>query len=261
MIRDSALFKASPFHQLTKEQCLAEEQILAITRTALGRLSTQNALADGEFGRLILVQGAAGTGKTVLISHLFNRLSREMTPSGNTLTEDGESQERSVNAYVLIQHNEQRHVYNQVAKKLGLQKTVDQVVLKPASFINAFSETKVDESGKPIKGKRDLSKPKGRADIALIDEAHLLLTQGNQGYQGKNMLLDIMRRAKVTIAVFDPAQILQSAQQWDESDLEALLASSHGGTHLESEEVTLRGGERFVRSSIVLKQQMRIAAD
>ena len=260
VIRDSALFKASPFHQLTKEQRLAEEQILAMTRAALGRLSAEDALTDGEFGQLILVQGAAGTGKTVLISHLFNRLSREMTPNGDALPEDNESQDRSVTAYVLIQHNEQRHVYNQVAKKLGLQKTVDQVVLKPTSFINAFSETKVDENGKPVKGKRDLSKPKGRADIALIDEAHLLLTQGNQGYQGKNMLLDIMRRAKVTVAVFDPAQILQTAQQWNESDLEALLASSHGGTLLEGEEVTLRGGERFVRSSIVLKQQMRIAA-
>ena len=260
VIRDSALFKASPFHQLTKEQHLAEEQVLAMTRTALGRLSTQNALADGEFGQLILVQGAAGTGKTVLISHLFNRLSREMDPGGDALPEDDENQRRGVNAYVLIQHNEQRHVYNQVAKKLGLQKTVDQVVLKPTSFINIFSETKVDENGKPVKGKRDLSKPRGRADIALIDEAHLLLTQGNQGYQGKNMLLDIMRRAKVTVAVFDPAQILQTAQQWSESDLEALLASSHEGTHLEGEEITLKGGERFVRSSIVLKQQMRISA-
>lgn len=260
VIRDSALFKASPFHQLTKEQHLAEEQILAMTRTALGRLSTESALTDGEFGQIILVQGAAGTGKTVLISHLFNRLSREMTASGSALPEDDESPERGVAAYVLIQHNEQRHVYNQVAKKLGLQKTVDQVVLKPASFINVYSEIKVDEDGNPVKGKRDLSKPKGRADIALIDEAHLLLTQGDRSYPGKNMLLDIMRRAKVTIAVFDPAQILQTAQQWDESDLETLLTPSHGGTRPEGEEVTLKGGESFVRSSIVLTQQMRIAA-
>lgn len=260
VIRDSALFKASPFHQLTKEQRLAEEHILAATQSALSRLSTEDALPDGEFGQLILVQGAAGTGKTVLISHLFNRLSKEMSPAGNILSEDDENQGRSASAYVLIQHNEQRHVYNQVAKKLGLQKTVDKVVLKPTSFINMFSESKIDENGNPIKGKRDLSKPMGRADIALTDEAHLLLTQGNQGYQGKNMLLDIMRRAKVTIAVFDPAQILQTAQQWDAGDLEILLAHTHDTAHPEGEEVTLRGGEHFVRSSIVLKQQMRIAA-
>ena len=260
VIRDSALFKASPFHQLTKEQRLAEEHILAATQSALSRLSGEDAPPDGEFGQLILVQGAAGTGKTVLISHLFNRLSKEMSPAGNILSEDDENQGRSVSAYVLIQHNEQRHVYNQVAKKLGLQKTVDKVVLKPTSFINMFSESKIDGNGNPIKGKRDLSKPMGRADIALIDEAHLLLTQGNQGYQGKNMLLDIMRRAKVTIAVFDPAQILQTAQQWDAGDLEILLAHTHDTAHPEGEEVTLRGGEHFVRSSIVLKQQMRIAA-
>lgn len=263
VIRDSALFKASPFHQLTKEQHAAEEEILAATRAALSRQSVEDRLVDGDFGQLILVQGAAGTGKTVLISHLFNRLSREVTVKGEVIDDDDEgegSQEEGVTAYVLIQHNEQRHVYNQVAKKLGLQKRVDEVVLKPTSFIRSFSEPKLDEEGNPISGQRDVNRPKGRVDIALIDEAHLLLTQGNQGYQGKNMLLDIMRRAKVTIAVFDPAQILQSAQQWDEDDLAALLAPTNSSVRHGGEEMTLKSGERFLRSSILLKQQMRISA-
>ncbi len=263
VIRDSALFKASPFHQLTKEQHTAEEEILAATRAALSRQSAEDHLVDGDFGQLILVQGAAGTGKTVLISHLFNRLSREVTIKGEVIDDDDEaedSKEEGVTAYVLIQHNEQRHVYNQVAKKLGLQKKTGEVVQKPTSFIRSFSEPKLDEEGNPISGQRDINKPNGRADIVLIDEAHLLLTQGNQGYQGKNMLLDIMRRAKVTVAVFDPAQILQSSQQWDADDLATLLSPTDNSSWHEGEDTTLKTGEHFLRSSILLKQQMRISA-
>lgn len=272
VIRDSALFKASPFHQLTTEQREAEEEILAATRAALLIQSTEDHLADGEFGQLILVQGAAGTGKTVLISHLFNRLAKNITSRGELIAEDEEVegfeeeesrkevQGEGVSAYVLIQHNEQRHVYNQVAKKLGLQKRAGEIVQKPTSFIGSFSEPKKDKEGNPIRGPRNVNKPKGRADIALVDEAHLLLTQGNQGYQGKNMLLDIMRRAKVTIAVFDPAQILQSAQQWDEDDLAVLLSPTCEEAPQKGELVSLKGGERFLRSSILLKQQMRISA-
>ena len=263
VIRDSALFKASPFHQLTKEQHAAEEKILAATRAALSRQSVEDHLADGDFGQLILVQGAAGTGKTVLISHLFNRLSREVTVKGEVIDDDDEgegSQEEGVTAYVLIQHNEQRHVYNQVAKKLGLQKSAGEVVQKPTSFIWSFSEPKLDEEDNPISRQHDVNKPRGRVDIALIDEAHLLLTQSNRAYQGKNMLLDIMRRAKVTVAVFDPVQILQSAQQWDEDDLAVLLSPTSEEASHTGELVSLKSGERFLRSSILLKQQMRISA-
>lgn len=260
IIKDSALFKASPFHQLTKEQRAAEETILSAVQIALNRFSAPSCLKTGDFGQLILVQGAAGTGKTVLVSQLFNHLSEELTASGALPATNSKGSKHNAGAYMLIQHNEQRHVYNQVALKLGLQKEVSKVVLKPTTFINAFSEAKLNEAGEPIKGKSDISKPKGRADIALVDEAHLLLTQGNQGYQGKNMLLDIMRRAKVTIAVFDPDQILQSAQQWGEKDLAALLNPSPDVSPYEGEEACLQSGERFIRSSILLEQQMRISA-
>ncbi len=93
----------------------------------------------------------------------------------------------------------------------------EQVALKPVTFINRLNNKKpsVSDTLKIV----DVAAPSGRTDIALIDEAHLLRTQGNQAYQGHNMLLDVMRRAKVTVAVFDPAQILEGAQQWGGPDL------------------------------------------
>lgn len=49
----------------------------------------------------------------------------------------------------------------------------------------------------------------------FIDEAHLLFTQGNQGYSRKNQLDDIVKKAKVTVIVFDENQILRMDQYWE----------------------------------------------
>ncbi|MCH9277041.1 DUF2075 domain-containing protein [Bifidobacterium amazonense] len=219
IIRDSALFKASPFHRLSPEQMDAEEMIL----TRLTAVLAEKPDADNECGRhasrpkLIFVQGAAGTGKTVLLSHLFYRIRTElgtyamrypdMDEDADLLYSSG-GRTGELSAFVLVNHKEQVHVYNQIATKLGLQKQSGEVVMLPTQFINRFSYKKEGSE------RRDPSKPNGHADIVLVDEAHLLATQGNQGYSGKNQLYDILRRAKIVVAVFDPDQILQTRQQW-----------------------------------------------
>ena len=62
IIRDSALFKASPFHQLSDDQIAAEESIMDALSEALAGSGDS---ADSGLSRLIFVQGVAGTGKTV----------------------------------------------------------------------------------------------------------------------------------------------------------------------------------------------------
>ncbi|HFI0053685.1 TPA: DNA/RNA helicase domain-containing protein, partial [Streptococcus suis] len=62
VIKDSALFKASPFHKLTNEQLEAKMEILNTVAEILQNNTT---------GNLIIVNGAAGSGKTVLLSSLF----------------------------------------------------------------------------------------------------------------------------------------------------------------------------------------------
>ena len=228
IIRDSALFKASPFHKLSDSQLEAEESIL-VQLAALVADSRQQKKADEQsldrHPKLIFVQGAAGTGKTVLLSHLFYRIAAEIGIQGDTYSEDEDYPElpRTANgrlsSYILVNHKEQVHVYNQIATKLGLQKKSDEVVMLPSRFINRFSLR--NEHGRGIP-----DQPQGLADIVLIDEAHLLMTQGNQGYSGKNHLYDILRRARVVIAVFDHNQIMQSSQQWDPAVLEKLQLDS-----------------------------------
>lgn len=301
IIRDSALFKASPFHQLSDEQVAAEDSILSVLvkilheegkpgegglqndgqQASVDKNVSDSDLQNGPTPRLIFVQGAAGTGKTVLLSHLFYRLSTELGIQGliDESREDswkdfsaclGERSTASMlrnryKSYILVNHKQQEKVYNQIATKLGLQKQSNEVVMLPTQFINRFSDQKIDKNGKPMH-RGDPDKPRGKADVVLIDEAHLLLTQGNQGYSGDNMLFDILKRAKVVIAVFDPNQILQSAQRWPKNELDTLLSTRNeccGGSENNALQTFKRvniEGNTFDVGHINLHRQFRIAA-
>lgn len=64
-IKDSAIYKASPLHKLTKEQEKARELIIQKVSEALEKEETK---------QLIFIDGEAGTGKTVLTSSTFYEL-------------------------------------------------------------------------------------------------------------------------------------------------------------------------------------------
>lgn len=179
-IKESALFKNSPFHKLTSEQLdIRQEIIIRIT----------SLLSQNKTGQLLLIDGEAGSGKTVLMSSLFYELSKlSQKNSENPVIEKlGKKQ------YLLVNHDEQLKVYRQLVQKLKLSKTYNETVSKPTHFIKNIS-------------------PKEKVDIVIIDEAHLLWTQGKQAYQGKNHLKDILERAKVVVAVFDKKQVLSREQ-------------------------------------------------
>lgn len=183
IIRDSALFKASPFHKLSEEQISAKAEILENISESLQQQAT---------GQLIFVQGEAGAGKTVLLSSIFYELFQ-----GNG-SDVGPFDFQDLDAYLLVNHDEQLTVYEQIAKKLGLARKGEDRVSRPTKFINNHS-------------------PEEKVDVVLVDEAHLLWTQGKQSYRGKNQLFDLIDRAKVVIAIFDWNQILATNQYWEES--------------------------------------------
>ena len=204
-IKDSAIYKASPLHKLTKEQEKARDLIIQ---------KVSKALENKETRQLIFIDGEAGTGKTVLNSSTFYELYCQ-----------AEENNRNLKCFLLVNHDEQITVYEQIAEKLGLIEKYGQVVSKPTTFINNHSK---DEP----------------ADIAFVDEADLLLTQGKQSYRGKNQLNDIMDRARVTVVMFDENQILTTEQFWEAQILEQY-----------------RNQAKLEENHIVLKKQLRMQAD
>ncbi|RHK02495.1 DUF2075 domain-containing protein [Olsenella sp. AM04-33] len=261
VIRDSAIFKASPFRALGKDQIAAEDAILGRLRDLMNGWAAApqppDSSAPVENGELIVVEGMAGTGKTVLLSHLFLRIMNEpVVPvagdgSGDKITE------RPVNACLLINHEEQLTVYNAIMKRLGLQNKDGVVVDKPTRFINKHSES---GHGNGL-ARQDY--PCDPVDVALVDEAHLLLTQGNQGYSGsRNMLVDIMRRARVVIAVYDLGQVLRKSQELDASMRDALFPEkrfSDGKVRCARRAANVAGFPFHVEN-LLLRQQYRIDA-
>lgn len=204
-VKDSAIFKASPLHKLTKEQERAREQIIN---------KVTKALANGETRQLIFIDGEAGTGKTVLNSSTFYELYCQ-----------AEENNKKLKCHLLVNHDEQITVYEQIAEKLGLTEKYGKVVSKPTTFINNHSEDT------PV-------------DVAFVDEAHLLLTQGKQSYQGENQLKDILVRARVTVVMFDENQILSTEQFWEAQILEEYRNKAKEQGH-----------------HIILDKQLRMQAD
>ncbi len=204
-IKDSAIFKASPLHKLTIAQENARDLIIQ---------KTMYAMENHESGQLIFVDGEAGTGKTVLNSSTFYELYCR-----------AEESNQSIKCYLLVNHDEQITVYKQIADKLGLTKEDDPIVSKPTTFINNHSK---DD---PI-------------DVAFVDEAHLLLTQGKQSYRGENQLQDIIERSRVTVVMFDENQILSTEQFWEAQILEKY-----------------RNIAKCQNNHIVLDEQLRMQAD
>lgn len=210
IIRDSALFKASPFHKLTPEQFeaknLVQERIM-------------NVLMADEEDQLILVQGEAGSGKTVLLSTIFYQLFQYSKSNDHPQFND-------LKMNLIVNHDEQLKVYRDILIKLGITNSKDEdTVSKATRFINNHD-------------------PKNKVDIVLIDEAHLLWTQGKQAYQGENQLDDIMKRSKVTVAIFDPKQVLKTEEYLEKSDIKSIRDKANRQGNL-----------------IELKNQLRIQAD
>ncbi|MCL2559071.1 MAG: DUF2075 domain-containing protein [Turicibacter sp.] len=210
LVKNSAIFKASPFHKLTKEQNEAKDNIIS---------KVEEGLCANEKGRLILVQGEAGTGKTVLMSHLFYDLYKRSKDSeaGNLFKEN--------QMCLLVNHGEQLKVYEQIAIKLGIKTASHPLaVSNPTTFINQITST-------------------NKVDVIIVDEAHLLWTQGRLAYQGKNQFDDLLERAKVVIAIFDKNQVLSTECYWEEEKVEELIERA-----------------KSCDSLIELKQQCRINA-
>lgn len=188
-IRDSAIFKASPFHKLNRQQLDAKNKIIA-------KLS--EALKDNKTDQLVFVNGAAGTGKTVLMSSTFY----------DVVDRQKELFEKKINCALIVNHDEQKVVYDEIVRKLDLKSSNKKpLVYKPTNFINEH------------KNKRPI-------DIAFIDEGHLLLTQKGRAYGGDNHLEDIMKCSKVTVFVYDENQALTAEEMWEKEKLQQKIDTS-----------------------------------
>lgn len=186
-LTNKATEKLSPFKTLTTEQ---ETLVNSITEFTAKHLKN-------DFPAIYTIYGDAGTGKSVVLSNLFERFQL-------AARQDPASPFFKTKNYFLVNHPEILKVYREIAGPIkGLYK---KDFTRPTSLIN------------------QLDKKQQNIDIAVIDEAHLLLSKADHynNFYHDNQLVEIIKRAKVVVLVFDQYQVLRMKSLWTPERLEKI---------------------------------------
>lgn len=185
-LRNKDIYKLSPYKELSPQQLDIKIEILDFCKELIRK----------EGNHVIAIEGDAGTGKSVLLSSLFNTI--------QDLAKDDSSPLCGTDNYLLVNHTEMLKTYKSIANSLPNLKKKS--LMKPTPFIN--EKTKAGET----------------ADIVLIDEAHLLLTKEDSynNFRYQNQLDEIIKRSKIAIVIFDPKQVLKIKSYWNDKLLEEI---------------------------------------
>jgi len=139
-----------------------------------------------------IIQGAAGTGKSVVLMQLVRQY---MT-------------DKHYKTALVVNHPELYKAYQDMAKDFSGLNPRD--IRRPTALIN------------------DAQKNNHKYDVIFVDEAHLLYSKSEPyaHYRGKNQLTDLIHLAKIVVVVYDFNQVFQSKMYWSQ---ELLLDTI--GTH------------------------------
>ena len=139
---NAAINKISPFKTLTAEQEVLVEDILSFAKQHL----------QTNYPAVYTIYGDAGTGKSVVLSQLFDRLQKAARTQPASAF-------YHTNNYFLVNHPEILKVYKEIAGPI--KELYKKDFARPTSLIN------------------QLDKKEEKIDIAVIDEAHLLLSKAD----------------------------------------------------------------------------------
>ncbi|BAK83132.1 DUF2075 domain-containing protein [Komagataeibacter medellinensis] len=186
---DSALSRLAPTVALTAGQMALKDEILAFCRAHR---------ADNH--ALFIIEGDAGTGKSLLLNTLFT------TIQDAARGPDGADPLHGSDNRLLVNHPEMIKLYRNISESQKNLRKKD--FERPTTFINQMDGTS------------------RRADIVLVDEAHLLLTRADpyNRFHHANQLAEIIRHAHVVVIVFDARQVLKFKSLWSDAALARLVA-------------------------------------
>lgn len=208
---NAATTKISPDLPLTAEQDHLVQHILTFTTNHL----------DSAGPAVFTIYGDAGTGKSVVLSHLFNQLQvAARTQADSPLA--------GTKNYFLVNHPEILKVYREIAGHHPhlLKKDFQ----RPTSLINQIAKGQV------------------QPDVLVIDEAHLLLSQPDHynNFYGHNQLSSLLATAKVIIVVFDETQVLRMKSFWTEQRLAHLVAPFPHATYRLTHQFRMQASDDLV---------------
>ena len=209
-IENKDVFKLSPFKEMTIDQLELQQEIIEVCEKHI----------NDEVRFVFIIKGEAGVGKSVVLSSVFNKIQE--------LSKDKDSPLYKTDNYLLVNHSEMLKTYKKIAGNVkALSKKHFE---KPTSFINRRK------------------KLGHRADIVLVDEAHLLLTKSDSynNFTEENHLEEIIRHSKIAIVVFDDKQVLKMKSYWDEEKLKQVTKGCQKGDYVLKNQFRIRASDALV---------------
>lgn len=193
MIENKDIFKLSPFKELSLEQIELKDKVLEFCEKRVKE-------DHFEYGSLLVIEGEAGVGKSVVLSSIFNTIQARTTEQSSNLY-DTEN-------YLVVNHEEMYKTYKGIAKQVKHLK--GKHFAKPTPLIN------------------QLQKTERKADVIFVDEAHLLLTKPDtyNNFYGENQLEELLKLAKVVVIIYDQDQVLKLKSLWGAATLTELERKS-----------------------------------
>lgn len=186
-IENKDIFKLSPFKELSVEQLDLKEKVLDFCETQMSKVDPV-----ATYGDLYVIEGEAGVGKSVVLSSIFNTIQARTKDTNSTL--------HQTKNYLVVNHEEMLKTYKGIAKQVKHLKAGD--FTKPTPLLNKLKDEKVD--------------------IIFVDEAHLLLTKSDayNNFRQNNHLEELLKKAKIVIAIFDQHQVLKLKSHWNSLKLD-----------------------------------------
>lgn len=174
--------------KLSQEQQRLRDTVLEFVRKAVSDYEPAKGPA------MFVIQGDAGTGKSVVLNSLFNEMQRVSSEGADTDSLSG------TNNYLVVNHPEMLKLYLRICRSFPFISRTS--LERPTSLINR------------------LHKEKALADIVIVDEAHLLSTSKDayKRFYGENHLEDLMGIAKALVIVYDTKQSLRMGSYWEDGD-------------------------------------------
>lgn len=211
VLKNKDIYKLSPFHELSDSQLETKNEILDYCRNNI----------NSEDKKIFFIEGEAGTGKSVVLSSLFNEICGDSVDKSSKLYK--------TNNYLLVNHPEVLKTYQTMAGRLPHMKKKQ--IKKPTSFINEVDRGKSEKS-----------------DITIVDEAHLLLTNRDSynNFYYQNQLDEIIERSKITIVIFDPKQVVKLKSNWSTGLLRDKYRDLHPKTLTLKEQFRMQADEEII---------------
>lgn len=206
---NNAVYKISPEKTLSEEQEKLKE---TVEKFCKDHIQSGNAV--------FIIEGNAGTGKSLVLNSLFNELQKQSRQSGLSSPLFG------CENYLVVNHPEMMKLYKNSAVNFSYLKQKD--FERPTTFINHMHKT----------GKK--------ADIVLVDEAHLLLTRPDKynRFNQENHLQELLKIARVVVMVFDERQTLKFKSYWNKNLLHNISKSYTVQTYPLTQQFRMQAGQK-----------------